>query len=617
MCQRTRGVCRTSDRHLYFVLFAYGKKDEREVRSIEVPESEDSRDTNETGVSNNQEKVSSFLNPVPSVKELTSKRAKFISPEKTSSGRMKNLFKKEEQKVDLDIGLKLALPDKIGIMRGLEAPNCAFETPSKKLMILPEESPLKKSFLSPFKRAHEKKNRACSEVCENNEDYAKEEEKSEEVNEIILRTSELEPSVHQITIPRATELLIHARVCALLESYDLLMESRAKAGKRWFSFGVLVGLTRTDLQNIYLNAIGKKPNIPLFIGSQNLPPPLPTSQGNPFVTATGIGNPFELNSNDLKSLCSLTISSESTKSHKRNNSISAMKEMKPHPATIKSLLECADDMVVEGYFTETIGHDSELNDGAEISSVQVGIFSSQRQRQFIVCYRGSMLQHAKPLKSKGITKADSSGIISCFSETYFEANLESRVFKQLHSLMSENPFCDVLFTGHSYGGCLAQIAAVRCAEKYPMMTISCHLFGCPKIGEISFRERSHSLPNLRLVRLENNLDPYVALPHGNWSHIGHTIVIQNSKENNAPFRKSTALKMEPPVVAQAFKFGKKGVQQGNALRLKKSQVKSDHSMRNYVHAIEKFTHNGCQWVEKFAGEGDGILAADNEQRLVV
>ena len=53
-------------------------------------------------------------------------------------------------------------------------------------------------------------------------------------------------------------------------------------------------------------------------------------------------------------------------------------------------------------------------------------------------------------------------------------------------------------------------------------------------------------------------------------------------------------------------------------RAKKIQGKTDHEMRNYLHAVEHFTHMGSQWVRDFANEfGSGIVNAENEVRLVV
>ena len=177
--------------------------------------------------------------------------------------------------------------------------------------------------------------------------------------------------------------------------------------------------------------------------------------------------------------------------------------------------------------------------------------------------------------------------------------------------MSENPFCDICFCGHSFAGNLATIAAVNCAEMHPMMTIKCHTFGAPKIGLPSFKERAHSLPNLNIFAMEFGSDYYVNQPNeGCWTHVGHSVIISRvgTKKNSSPRKER--------VLAQAFKFGKN---KSHPTRMKKNQMKAHHDMRVYLHAIESFTHLGCQWMDRFVGEdGEGILSSrDNEERLVV
>ncbi len=349
---------------------------------------------------------------IPRTRNDPTKFSVIVENENKNTSTVKKLFKKKSKAKALDIGVRLALPDKIGVMCGLETPrpcspddnrtpykdsdsmlNDIFQTSEKNLMVLNDQSRVFKSitFSSPFQKVEKRKKSQKSPVSNKNQ-----------AQETSLRTSELHPSKHQITIPFSTEFLIHARVCALLEGYDELLQKRAKAGKRWFSFGDLVGINRADLQNMYLRAIGQKPEIPQFVGEHaNQPPPLP--QGPLALQNFSTGNPFERN------LSTLTISSESTSSYKRRGQKIGPKASKPHPATIKCLLECADDIVVEAYFTETIGYDTELIEGKEATSVQVAIFSSYRQRQFIVCFRGSMMQHAKPIKFKGGLNTDADG----------------------------------------------------------------------------------------------------------------------------------------------------------------------------------------------------------------
>merc|ERR1739848_570385 len=70
-----------------------------------------------------------------------------------------------------------------------------------------------------------------------------------------------------------------------------------------------------------------------------------------------------------------------------------------------------------------------------------------------------------PLSTDSSSAASSSfddpQIYSCFKDTYM--HLENRIILHLDNLVERNPFCDVVFTGHSFGGALAQIAAVRYA----------------------------------------------------------------------------------------------------------------------------------------------------------
>ena len=112
-----------------------------------------------------------------------------------------------------------------------------FSTTQKKLMILPDKSSSVlsrsiSSIQSPFKI---KKQRHVSDPLQSPSKKMLRKQRhvsNTAPEEVILRSSELEPSVHQTTIPTANEVLIHARVCALMEGYDQLLEARAKAPSR-------------------------------------------------------------------------------------------------------------------------------------------------------------------------------------------------------------------------------------------------------------------------------------------------------------------------------------------------------------------------------------------------
>ena len=142
------------------------------------------------------------------------------------------------------------------------------------------------------------------------------------LTELVLRSCETDPSIHQLEIPSPTMLLVHARICAV-------MENNSAMGKDDFSFNRLVGLSRMSLEALLSDK----------------------------VTRSKYG-------------------------HISNNTCS----------TVRSLLECADDLIVEGYFHE---HHKEHG------GIEVAVFSTQKQRQFIVCYRGSKNRQIKPVTGKG------------------------------------------------------------------------------------------------------------------------------------------------------------------------------------------------------------------------
>lgn len=666
--------------------------------------------------------------PLASPGKKTPKKS-FLTPIKSARKRLSRTSTngktgKDEEEVDKNIGLRLALPDKLDIMCGREAPGTSqkkeadevdsivssgsfqhMSSDSKKIIILPEEGRRNSVSLNSVRKSARKSmssklNKKKPEMSlkqstsmpsastPNDNDVSTSVENVEytiQAKKLVLRSSEMDPSVHQITIPHATDILIHARVCALMESYDRLLESRAKAKKRWFSFEQLVGRSRTELETMYLEGIGKKPSVPIYIGKDPLPGPPPLPQGgNPFASIVPSSrNPFEPNETHKTDDKSASITSynsgsldipDKTKVQNRKDT-SQIKSVRPHPSIIKSLLECYDDILVEGYFCETVTTNSSVMSEEEDSNiVQATIFSSQRQRQFIVCYRGSMGQHTKPVKNVKKHKKDDCQqcVLDCdnpipinpnFGDAYFESKLEEKVFNLIEKLSSDNPFCDVVFTGHSFGAALSLIGSVRYADLYPMRTVSCITFGVPKIGGLAFRHFGNSLSNLKIMRVEYGSDYFVKMPDdAKWEHVGHAIVIstpsnvvpsstktgstrnllsqRKSNSNSSTLDVKQTQAADAHVKALKFGDGKKISTRANSntssqnsqglsnvvidtsiLKPKKNkfQGKIDHQMRSYLHGIELFTHLGLPWVSNFVGEeGGGIVSeVDNELRHVV
>ena len=82
--------------------------------------------------------------------------------------------------------------------------------------------------------------------------------------------------------------------------------------------------------------------------------------------------------------------------YKRSTSEKPMIAGSAHRDVVAKILDCCDDLVVEGFFRE-YGEDPQKQNGKD--RMEACIFSSEKLRQLIVCYRGSTANQAKPLRS--------------------------------------------------------------------------------------------------------------------------------------------------------------------------------------------------------------------------
>lgn len=77
---------------------------------------------------------------------------------------------------------------------------------------------------------------------------------------------------------------------------------------------------------------------------------------------------------------------------------------------------------------------------------------------------------------------------------------------------------NIIFSGHSLGGALAQIAAAYYGEILDFSNVICHTFGSPRVGNKYFVEwfSKHVDEN---IRVENNRDPVPMIPQlPYWHH---------------------------------------------------------------------------------------------------
>ena len=285
-----------------------------------------------------------------------------------------------------------------------------------------------------------------------------------------------------------------------------------------------------------------------------------------------------------------------------------------HKPVVESLLEAADDVTVVGFI------DAENAGSADVRREAVIL---ERQTQFFVVFRGTTQEqagkkpffkknHAKPKHQVALEPCANDGsdakVFSPIKQAYVE--LEHRVLDCLDRLMDANPFCDVVFTGSSWGAGMATLAAYRYASNRPMVRVSCQTFGAPKVGNTAFRQLVNSLPNLKVIRIEHVNDVKCLAPpqdNGSGAPVGHSIVLSKNSESNNSLS----------AVACKFDSGKHHSAKPAAALF--NAWKKDRDISSYVSLLEQLQQSKVDlWVKEFAGQaGTGVRGQDNEQRQMV
>jgi hypothetical protein len=266
-----------------------------------------------------------------------------------------------------------------------------------------------------------------------------------------------------------------------------------------------------------------------------------------------------------------------------------------HIPIAQSLLECGDGLTIQGFISKGTHSDERLE------AVVV-----EGQRQFTMVFRGTTEQQTKLMGNNSKYKkravpldAEEENVeVYCgFKEEY--TKLEHECFSLIDKLSEQNPFCDFIFTGYSFGAAMATLAAYRYANARPMMRVGCITFASPKVGFSLFRHVVNSLPNLKVIRLEHGQDAKCQAPSvGGW-HVGHTLVLSGSIGQSAP---------KPQKAVLAYKFDTP----------KHKKFKTTHpDLRNYITTLEEMARLNLPWVKDFANTAGKGVVVNNEARQVV
>jgi len=263
-----------------------------------------------------------------------------------------------------------------------------------------------------------------------------------------------------------------------------------------------------------------------------------------------------------------------------------------HRPIVESLLECGKDISgVRGLVT------SQQSDLKPHERREVLILESQNQ--FLCVFRGTDAeQQGKTTKQSETMTLKNHGGVTVFTDRCMAVeDIEPELFTKLDQLAEENPFCDIVFAGHSYGAAMATLAAYRYAWTRHSQRVAALVTASPKVGMDDFRMSVNSLSNLKMMRLEYG--------HGRpqthaGCHLGHTIRIIPAGKNSFQVK--------------AYRFGDS--QETSAVRslLINTVKRENKDASDYVHTLENLT----TWVKDYyRQDGAGVRGKDNEERQMV
>jgi len=248
-----------------------------------------------------------------------------------------------------------------------------------------------------------------------------------------------------------------------------------------------------------------------------------------------------------------------------------------HRPIVELFLECGNDLQgVRGYF---------LSSNRQALVVE-------RQNRFLCVFTGTEAEQQNKISKqpgtvslKGLSEKHN---VTVFADRYAASlEFESDVFGLLDVLAEENPFCDIVFCGHAFGAAMALLAAYRYALAHHELRCAALVTGTPKVGLEDFRLSVHSLPNLKVMRMEYGRmqsTPCV---------VGHCIRIHPSSGQ-----------------VKAYKFG-----DGQEVSGVRSLFKRDKSVIDYARALEDLDDCKQPWVANYyRRDGAGVRGQDNEER---
>ena len=183
------------------------------------------------------------------------------------------------------------------------------------------------------------------------------------------------------------------------------------------------------------------------------------------------------------------------------------------------------------YSLEDKCNSSKFYDAREFSKVDAQFYTIYKNNEIIFAIRGSSSVHdfwndfeINLVNAHDITNSTSKESKELVHKGFL--NQYNAIIKQVIHTISMNAQYKITFVGHSLGGALATMCALKSKLTFKNRKVCCITFGSPRVGNFQFVTLFNNNIDLS-YRCVNNYDAVTMRPYWGYEHVGKEIKIGN------------------------------------------------------------------------------------------
>ena len=177
--------------------------------------------------------------------------------------------------------------------------------------------------------------------------------------------------------------------------------------------------------------------------------------------------------------------------------------------------ESVRDVLRRCFLGGLLGPDAELL--LHLEGARAGLFASRETRTLVAFFRGTkdgvdaMDDLAAIRLGPAPGGAGAGAVGRGFAARATRDGALARIVAAARNFVEAHGEADVYAIGHSLGAAVASVVAAALAAELPAARVTLATFGSPRVGDLAFARHCASLANLRVWRVQNELDPVTRL----------------------------------------------------------------------------------------------------------